>query len=642
MIIQERTKKLLQWALKKTNRKRVIFFLIVDGLLISLSMWIAFLLRFEAKIPGIYFKNLWLFIFTSLFIKIFFLYLEGLYRISWSYISTEELFSLVKAIGYSLFAMAAIVLLLRNLPPFSGFPRSILIIDFSITLLFLGSFRAAKRIYFQIFKWPASNGGSAGKRTLVVGAGDAGEQLIRNVLKKDSQYFPIGFVDDDPMKAGISIHNVKVLGKCKDIPTLTNYYDIETLLIAMPFADSKLVRKIVSLGREAKIQDIRTIPSLSELISGEVFLSDIRKVQLEDLLSREPVEIKVNNIKRFLKGKTVLVTGAGGSIGSELCRQILKFDPQRLIILDQDETSLFNIERKLGEFSHLDILPVVADVRNRGKMENLFTQLHPQIIFHAAAYKHVPMMEAHPDEAVRNNIRGVLITGEAAIKCGAEKFVLISTDKAVNPTSVMGATKKVAEFLCAELNTKSSTCFVAVRFGNVLGSRGSVIPIFEEQIRKGGPLTITHPQMKRYFMITSEAALLVLEAGAIGKGGEIFVLDMGEPVKIVDLARELIKLSGYEPDVDIPITFIGIRPGEKFCETLFTEEENVVPTEHKKILMAKVNSNLRGEKLADYLERLNTLVESGKNGEIVELLREMVPGYRPIRRELSTAGRETR
>ncbi len=627
MLIKENLKKLLQRVLKKTNRKRVIFFLIVDGVLISLSMWIAFLLRFEAKIPMVYLTDLWLFILISLFIKIFFLHLNGLYRISWSYISTEELLSLVKALGYSFLVMASIFLLFRHLPPFSRFPRSILIIDFSISLLFIGIFRIAKRMYLQIFKWPHPKESSNRKRALIVGAGGAGEQIVRDMLRKNSQYFPIGFVDDDPMKVRISIHNIKVLGKCKDIPNLANYRDIESLLIAMPSANSKLIREIVRLGKEAKIQDIRIIPSLTELISGKASLSDVREIQVEDLLGRDPVKIKVNNIKRFLKGKTVLVTGAGGSIGSELCRQISRFDPRKLIILDQDETSLFNIERNLMNLSHLEILPVVADVRNRRKMEDLFTQFHPQIIFHAAAYKHVPMMEAHPDEAVRNNIMGVLVIGEIAIKCGAEKFVLISTDKAVNPTSVMGATKGVAEFLCAELNRKNSVHFLAVRFGNVLGSRGSVIPIFEEQIRKGGPVTITHPEMKRYFMITSEATLLVLQAGAIGEGGEVFVLDMGKPVKIVDLAKELIKLSGYEVDVDMPIIFTGIRPGEKLCERLFAEGENAIPTEHKKIFMVKVNSNLRGKNLEDCLERLNTLAERGNNGEIVELLKEMVPGY---------------
>jgi len=356
VLIQERAKKLLQWALKKTNRKRVAFFLIFDSVLISLSMWIAFLLRFEGRVPGIYVENLWIFIPTSLFIKIFLLYLHGLYRVNWSYISTEELFSLVKALGCSFLAMASIFLLLRNLPPFSGFPRSILIIDLSITLLLIGSFRVAKRMYFQIFKWPGSKETNAGKRTLIVGAGDAGEQVVRDMLKNSSQYFPIGFVDDDPMKAGISIHNVKVLGKCKDIPTLASYDNIENLLIAMPSATSKVIREIVRLGKEAEIQHIRIIPSLSELISGEVSLSDIRDIQMEDLLSRQPVEMKVNSIKRCLKGKTVLVTGAGGSIGSELCNQILRFDPQRLIMLDQDETSLFNIERRLREVFHLEFL----------------------------------------------------------------------------------------------------------------------------------------------------------------------------------------------------------------------------------------------------------------------------------------------
>lgn len=638
MVIQEEIKKLFQWALKKTDWKRITFFLILDTVLISLSMWIAFLLRFEGRIPGIYFENLWVFILVSFFIKIFLLCLEGLYKVSWSYISTEELFSLVKALFYSLLGMVSIFLLLEDLPPFSRFPRSILIIDFSITLLFIGSFRVAKRMYFQIFKWPGFKGNSIGKRTLIVGAGDAGEQIVRSMLKKDSHYFPMGFVDDDPMKVGISIHNVKVQGNIKDIPALARYHNIESLLIAISSANSKLIREIVRLGKEAKIQHIRIIPSLGGLISGEVSLSDIREIQLEDLLNRDPVEIKVNSIKYYLKGKTVLVTGAGGSIGSELCRQILRFDPCRLIILDQDETSLFNIERELRDISRLEVLPAVGDVKNRSRMENLFMQLHPQVIFHAAAYKHVPMMEVCPDEAVRNNIMGVQISGEAAIKCGAEKFVLISTDKAVNPTSVMGATKRVAEFLTAELNTKGSTRFLAVRFGNVLGSRGSVIPIFKEQIRRGGPVTVTHSEMKRYFMVTSEATLLVLQAGAIGKGGEVFVLDMGEPIRIVDLARELIKLSGYEPDVDIPITFTGIRPGEKFFETLFAEDEKAIRTEHAKIFMVKLNSNLKGKNLSGYLERLNTLAGKGNNSEIMNILREIVPGYHPMDRKLLNAG----
>lgn len=634
MFIKERVKSSFQWVLKKTNWKRVAFFLVLDSVLISLSMWIAFWLRFEGRIPGIYFENLWVFILISLSIKISLLYLQGLYRVSWSYISTEEFFSLVKALLYSFLAISFIFLLLRNLPPFSGFPRSILIIDFFIALLFIGSFRVAKRTYSQIFKWPFLKESDTGKKTLIVGAGDAGEQIVRNMLGNDSQYLPIGFVDDDPMKAGISIHNVKVLGKCEDIPTLAGSHNIESLLIAMPSATSKVIREIVKLAREAKIQHTRIIPSLSELLSGEVSLSDIREIQLEDLLNRQPVKTKVNSIKRYLKGKTVLVTGAGGSIGSELCGQISRFNPQLLIILDQDETSLFNIERKLREFSHLEILPIVADVTNKSKMENLFIQFHPQVIFHAAAYKHVPMMETCPDEAVRNNIIGVLVTGEAASKCRAEKFVLISTDKAVNPTSVMGTTKRVAEFLIKELNTRGPTRFLAVRFGNVLGSRGSVIPIFKEEIRKGGPVTVTHPEMKRYFMTPSEATLLVLQAGAIGEGGEIFVLDMGEPIKIVDLAHELIRLSGYEPDVDIPIVFTGIRPGEKFLETLFTEDEDVVPTEHEKIFVAKVNSNLEGKHLSDCLGRLTSLVERGDNGRIVDLLKEMVPSYHPMEREL--------
>lgn len=641
ILVKERAKNFLQWALKKTNWKRVAFFLILDGVLICLSMWTAFLLRFEGSIPGIYFENIWIFILTSLFIKIFFLYLHGLYRISWSYISTEELFSLLKALLCSFLAMASIVLLLRSLPPFSEFPRSIVIIDLFVTLLFIGSFRVAKRMYFQILKWPHPKESYPGKRTLIVGAGDAGEQIVRNMLKKGSEFSPIGFVDDDGMKAGISIHNVRVLGKCEDIPTLAKYHNVENLVIAMASATSKAIREIVRLGKEAKIPHIRIIPTLGELISGEVSLSEIREVQLEDLLGREPVEIKAQSIKDYLEGKTVLVTGAGGSIGSELSRQVLRFNPQRLIMLDQDETSLFNVERRLREISHLEVFSVVGDVKNESKMHNLFIRFHPQVVFHAAAYKHVPLMETCPDEAVRNDIIGALVAGKAASKFGAEKFVLISTDKAVNPASVMGATKRVAELFIEELNERDSTRFSAVRFGNVLGSRGSVVPIFKEQITKGGPVTVTHPEMKRYFMTPSEAALLVLQAGAMGEGGEVFVLDMGEPIKIVDLAKELIRLSGYEPDVDIPIVFTGIRPGEKLFETLFAEDEDVLPTDHEKILVVKVNSHLRGKNPSDYLRRLTALAERGESAKIVNLLREMVPSYHPMDQESLTTGRET-
>ncbi len=423
-----------------------------------------------------------------------------------------------------------------------------------------------------------------------------------------------------------------MLGKRTEIPQLAEKYEVEELLIAMPSVASRVIRETVDLGRRAGLKQIKILPGFHELISGRVGLADIREVQLEDLLGREPVHIAVREIESYLKDKVVLVTGAAGSIGSELCRQIAKFNPKELFALDQDETGLFYIENELREkFSDLKLHAIIADIRDQPKIERIFSQVRPQVIFHAAAYKHVPLMELHPDEAVKNNIFGTLVVAEAAQKWGAEKFVLISTDKAVNPTSVMGATKRVAEMLIQALNCHGKTQFTAVRFGNVLGSRGSVIPVFQEQIKRGGPVTVTHGDMKRYFMITSEAVLLVLQAGAMGQGGEVFILHMGEPVRIEDLAREMIRLSGYEPDKDIPIVFTGQRPGEKLFEELLTSEEGTIATRHEKIFVAKLTSQVPEELLQKHLKRLEALVGQNAKEEIIRLLQGMVPTYRPAR-----------
>jgi len=400
------------------------------------------------------------------------------------------------------------------------------------------------------------------------------------------------------------------------------------MLIAMPSAPSSAIRETVELARGAGLSKIKILPFLSELFTGELGLADIRPLRLEDLLGREPVEIDTAKIEDYLRGKRVLVTGAAGSIGAELCRQIARFGPGRLIMLDQDETGIYNIENELAErFPQLERLGLVGDIRDRARMERLFAGQEPEVVFHAAAYKHVPLMEAQPDEAVKDNILGTSILGEAALARGAEKFVLISTDKAVNPTSVMGATKRAAELVILELGRHGPTRFVAVRFGNVLGSRGSVVPLFQEQIKHRGPVTVTHPKMRRYFMVTSEAVLLVLQAGAMGEGGEVFVLDMGEPVRIVDLAKELIRFQGLEPDRDIPIVFTSPRPGEKLFEDLLTAEEGTEATEHERIFIAKLNPGPEGERLAEYLKELEQLAAAGAHEEIITLLQEMIPTY---------------
>ena len=609
--------------------KRVFLFLIGDVLLLSLALYGAFLLRFEGQIPQQNLARLGFYMLIVLGVKLPIFYLMGLYRMSWAYVSFNELIAVFKAVNLSSVVLGAVFFIIRGEQIGGTFPRSILVLDYFLTLFAIGGLRSAKRIYLGLFRGFSSQG----KRVLVVGAGDAGEQIVRAMLQeKRSQYFPVGFVDDDPAKQGIAIHGVRVLGKRAEIPQLVEKHRVEELLIAMPSVSSKVIRETVELGRRAGLKQIKILPGFHELVTGRVGLADIREVQLEDLLGREPVRFEVQEIESYLKDKVVLVTGAAGSIGSELCRQIAKFRPKMLLALDQDESEIFYIENELREkFSDLKLQTVIANIRDKPKIEHVFSQWRPQAVFHAASYKHVPLMDAHPDEAVKNNVFGTLVVAEAAQWWGAEKFILISTDKAVNPTSVMGATKRLAEMVIQVLNYRGGTKFCAVRFGNVLGSRGSVIPVFQEQIKRGGPVVVTHKEMKRYFMVTSEAVLLVLQAGAISQGGEIFVLDMGKPVRIVDLAREMIRLAGYEPDKDIPIVFTEPRPGEKLFEELLTAEEGTLATRHEKIFVAKMNAQILEEPLRKQLKKLEVLVEQNGKDEIICLLQELVPTYKPTR-----------
>jgi FlaA1/EpsC-like NDP-sugar epimerase len=607
--------------------KRGVLLGLGDALLLALALSLAFLIRFEGKIPSTHFNNIGFIIIVALTLKIPIFYLFRLYRMSWAYVSFHELLDVFKAVTLSSIALGTFFFLWGG--SVTILPRSVLMLDYLLTLFLIGGFRSAKRIYQG---W---RGGFSpeGRRVLIVGAGDAGEQIVRAMLSEQrSRYFPVGFVDDGPAKQGITIHGVRVLGTRQEIPQLVQQHEVEELLIAMPSVSSKIIRETVELGRRAGLKDIKILPGFHELVTGRVGLTDIRSLQLEDLLGREPVRLDMREIEAYLKDKTVLVTGAAGSIGSELCRQIVKFHPQLLIALDQDESGLFAIHNELSQrFPNTKLASVIADIRDTCKIEQIFEYYRPRVVFHAAAYKHVPLMEAHPDEAVKNNIFGTLIVAEAAQRTRVEKFVLISTDKAVNPTSVMGATKRVAEIILQVMNSQGPTKFVSVRFGNVLGSRGSVIPIFQEQIKRGGPVTVTHEEMKRYFMVTSEAVLLVLQAGALGQGGEVFVLDMGEPVRIVDLAREMIRLSGYEPDRDIPIVFIGPRPGEKFFEELLTAEEGTVATKHEKIFVARTSAPSSPTQLWQQLHKLKKLAEQGAPAEVIQILQELVPTYKPTR-----------
>jgi FlaA1/EpsC-like NDP-sugar epimerase len=612
---------------EKILKNRRVIFSVADAIIIIISFYLAFVLRFDAKIPEEYLDGtLQEMIIISLVFCLPIFNSFGLYAFSWSYVSTEEFLALFKAAGISFMLTGFSLLVFRELNAISTFPRSTVILAYVLIFVLSGGIRIAKRMSKQLFK-----GKIGGAKTLIVGAGDAGEQILRSIkASKDRHYLPTGFIDDNDSKRGITIHGLPVLGKIDDIPEIVEKEKIEELIIALPSAGNEPIKKAVELGRKAGLKKIKIVPPISEIVSGEISLGNLREVSIEDLLGREPVKIDTDSIEKFIKGKNILITGAAGSIGAELSRQISKFDPSLLILLDQDETGIFNISKEIGSrFSSIRIRPIICDIRDREKIERIFELLKPDIVFHAAAYKHVPLMEEQYDEAVKNNVFGTEIVVKASLKSGVSKFVFVSTDKAVNPTSIMGATKRLGEIICQNLNRRNETKFVSVRFGNVLGSRGSVIPIFSEMIKKREAIEITHPDMERYFMMIPEACLLVMQASEMGNGGEVFVLDMGKPVKILDMAKEMIKLSGLEPDKDIPIVFSGARPGEKMYEEILTAEEGTIATKNQKIFIARF-SNIDEVFLNEKLTVLRKISENNsKKEEITAILKELIPSYKP-------------
>ena len=464
------------------------------------------------------------------------------------------------------------------------------------------------------------------RRVLVVGAGEAARIVVREIREHPALDREIvGLLDDDPALHGTAIDGIEVLGPSVDVGRFAAEYSVREIIIAVPSASGPQVRELLRRARQTRLP-VRIVPGIRDIIKGTVRWNQVREVIPEDLLGRETVDLTEAPIRDAVEGKRILVTGAGGSIGSEICRQVLRFGVEELLALDIDETGLFNLNRGLARrFDEHRVRVIIGDVRDRARMRDVFSAYHPQVIFHAAAYKHVPLMEEFPAEAVKTNIFGTRTVLEEARRQSAEAFVFISTDKAVNPTSVMGATKRVAETIVRSPDNGSSTRCMAVRFGNVLGSRGSVIPTFVDQIHRGGPVTVTHPDMKRYFMLTSEAVLLVLQAGAMGRGGEVFVLDMGKPVLILDLARDLIRFYGYEPDQDIAIVYTGVRPGEKLYEELLTAEEGTEATTHEKIFVANMNAGLSSMELSRFLEDLERLIDQKDDGDkIREVLKETV------------------
>ena len=502
--------------------------------------------------------------------------------------------------------------------------QGVFMADLFATFLLLGGIRMLVRLYHEEFRTVE---GTHLKRLLIVGAGNAGEALLREIHRMNiTEYDVIGFVDDDLIKQGIRIHGLGVLGTVDQLPSICNERNIDEIAIAMPSATHQQLRHVIQVCEGTNLR-FRTVPSITDIATGKLRVSQIRDVDINDLLGREAVQLDLHLVEQFVKDKVVFVTGAGGSIGSEMCRQVCNFKPKLLLLVEQAENPLFHISNELRkDFPKVNMVSVICDITDNCRVNQVFREYSPQVVIHAAAHKHVPLMETNPGESIKNNVLGTRNIALAAEKYKAGHFVMISTDKAVNPTSLMGSSKRIAEMFIQDLNQTSKTHFVTVRFGNVLGSNGSVVPIFKKQIAEGGPVTVTHPEMKRYFMTIPEASQLVLQAAAMGNGGEIFVLDMGEPVKIVDLARELITLSGFRPHEDIEIEFTGLRPGEKLFEELSIAGEDMQPTRHPKIGIWK-NIPMNRQKLHTDIEQLTEIAQTQDYDKIVSKIKHIIPEY---------------
>lgn len=619
--------------------------IIVDGILITFSLYFAFFLRFEGKIPRLELAQFFYLLPLVIIIRFSAFSLAGLYSGLHCYASFADLFAVLKGVTFGSALLVAPILInwlvnhidpalvhtlglniLGNFfPRMHGYPRSVFFIDWLLMVVLVGGFRFTLRAVREL----VPNLLRDGRRCLIVGAGDAGEMLIREIRKsRNLPYLPVGFIDDNPDKRGLRIHGIAVLGDRQEIPQLVKRYNVEVIIVAIPSATGVQMRRIVDSCQKSKVT-IETLPPLRDILGGNVSVGQVRRIRLEDLLGREPVQLDTAAISSFIAGQRILITGAGGSIGSELVRQVLRFAPDRILALDRVENNLYDLEQELRRQNRdQELTCIIADVCDREKMQSVFALYQPQVVFHTAAYKHVPLMEENPDEAVKNNVVGTIVAADLSEQWGVSKFVLISTDKAVDPSSVMGATKRVAELYLQDKPTSNRTQFVTVRFGNVLGSEGSVIPLFQKQIAQGGPVTVTDPEATRYFMTIPEAALLVLQASAIGKAHDIMLLDMGEPIKIIDLARDLITLSGYLPDQEIPIVFTGLRKGEKLEEQLFQADEDRQPTSYTQIMVAR--SRLHSN---DRLSlQINCLIDKAQRGDspaVIQLLKEIVPSYVP-------------
>jgi FlaA1/EpsC-like NDP-sugar epimerase len=585
------------------------------------AWWFAYQLRFNFDLPESFHTELWRTLPWVVLLQSVVFWYVGLYRGVWRYASVADLRRILMAVVASVVFIALALVLLR-LP--LVVPRSVLILDPLLLLLIMGGSRLLYRLWKENQLYGSFN--IRGEPVIVLGAGEAGVALSRE-LARSREWHLVGFLDDDPDKQERVLNGVKVLGALGELPDYAARLGIRQAIIAMPTASHQLRKKIVDLANAGGIKTL-TVPAIDDLISGRLAVSNLRAIELDDLLGRDPVQLDDAGLQSLLDGKSVLVTGAGGSIGSELCRQIAHYRPASLVLFENSEFSLYNVEQELGRrYPELQIAYLAGDVRDGIRLEQVFAEYRPQVVFHAAAYKHVPLMErGNAWQAVRNNVFGTWRVAECAARHGVERFVLISTDKAVNPTNVMGATKRLAEIMCQGLQQAQGTRFIIVRFGNVLGSSGSVIPKFREQIAKGGPVTVTHPEITRYFMSIPEAAQLVMQAGCMGQGGEIFVLDMGQPVLIADLARDMIRLSGLAEE-EIGIEFTGLRPGEKLYEELLADNENTLPTPHPKLRIARARP-VREEEVRD-LQHWVAAETPLADDAVRQGLRQRVPEYQP-------------
>jgi FlaA1/EpsC-like NDP-sugar epimerase len=616
------------------NRHRI-WNVVADAALIALAWWLAFWLRFDHGVPKPYERLFGDTIGIAIVLQLGVFVAFGFYNRWWRYVSTRDMWGAAQGVTAACIVSDLVVLLAH---PVRGFqlPRSVAVLDWLLLLAFVAGTRLVARSLIE--RPGAASLVARGKEVVIVGAGDAAQLVIREMQRAPGLgYTPIGLVDDDPRKKNLRLHGVRVLGTTTELPQILRDNRPDEVLIAIPSASGEERRRIVEMARDARVP-VKTLPGLYELISGDVNLAgQIRPVEVQDVLGREPVEVDLVEIASYLSGETVLVTGAGGSIGSELCRQIARVGPARLVLVEHSEAALFAVERELldeREFSA--VATVLGDCGDRAKMSQVFERYRPSVVFHAAAYKHVALLEANPLESVRNNTLATKVIADVSAEYQAERFVLVSTDKAVNPKNLMGQSKAVCEWIVEAYGHRKDvpTRFVAVRFGNVLNSSGSVIPIFRRQIEKGGPVTVTHPEMTRYFMTIPEAVSLIVQAGAIGGRGRVYVLDMGEPVKILELAHNMIRLSGKEPDADVPIEFIGVRPGEKLHEALWNESELVGPTKHPKIMRA-ARQPVDAEWLEDQLEQLERMVGRGDTLDVVSKLATMV--REPVRVEVERA-----